>query len=96
MTRRRVQQNVPAMTSLLLQIYAGWGGLASKSLQRIFFIIAASFLKKTLRKLDSLGIGIKISAFAQIRIRLSSFESAKNGSRDGRGSWLWLNRIIRQ
>jgi hypothetical protein len=70
MTRLRVQQNVPAMTSLLLRIYVCWDGLASKSLQRIFFIIIASFWKKSLRKLDSLGFASKISAIVRVGIRL--------------------------
>jgi hypothetical protein len=81
-----VQQNVPAMTSLLFTDLRQLADLASKSLQRIFFIIVASFLKKPLRKLDSWGIASKISAIARVRIRLPPFESP-NGCRDGRGSW---------
>jgi hypothetical protein len=85
MTRHRVQQNVPAMTSLLFTDLHPPGGSVSKSLQCIFFIIIASFLKKTLRKLDSYGIASKISAIARVRIRMPQFESA-NGCWDGRGN----------
>jgi hypothetical protein len=57
--------------------------LASKSLQRIFFIIIASFWKKMLRKLDSLGYGSKISAIARVGVRLLHWQQR---TADGTGA----------